>query len=163
MRWNLCVACLNCEGNLWYRLDTDNHAVSWLYDVVLGQEDERSRLLEQYRALSTDAEKYQVTAAQLEGDKSSLRSDISNKEGQIRKLQEKVAMLDKECQQVRAGEWRYIWVLQWYISHIAETRHLLLGWQALLYGFVKYMSIYYENIIYLLRWASEHMYTKSTK
>ena len=57
-------------------------------------------MLEQYCTLSSQAEKSQATNTQLEAERASLRSDVANKDVNNRKLQEKVDMLDRECQQV---------------------------------------------------------------
>ena len=57
-------------------------------------------MLEQYRTVSSQAEKSQATNTQLEAERASLRSDVANKDVHNRKLQEKVDMLDRECQQV---------------------------------------------------------------
>lgn len=57
-------------------------------------------MMEQYRSLTVEAERFEQTAAKLESDRSVLRSDISNKEAQIRKLHDKVNLLEKECHQV---------------------------------------------------------------
>ena len=50
--------------------------------------------------MSSQAEKSQATNTQLEAERASLRSDVANKDVHNRKLQEKVDMLDRECQQV---------------------------------------------------------------
>ena len=50
--------------------------------------------------MSLQAEKSQATNTQLEAERASLRSDVANKDVHNRKLQEKVDMLDRECQQV---------------------------------------------------------------
>ena len=50
--------------------------------------------------MSSQAEKTQATNTQLEAERASLRSDVANKDVHNRKLQEKVDMLDRECQQV---------------------------------------------------------------
>ena len=64
------------------------------------QETERSDLLEQYRTLSVEAEKYETTSHQLESEGSNLRLEIMTKESDIRRLREKIDAMEREIQQV---------------------------------------------------------------
>ena len=65
------------------------------------QEGERSDLLEQYRSLSMEAERYETQAHQLESEGSNLRLEVMTKDSEIRRLLERIDSMDRQIQQVR--------------------------------------------------------------
>lgn len=67
---------------------------------VFFQEEDRTQLLEQYRALSLEAERYETQTNQLEAETQTMRRDLHTKDVNIRRLQESLDLLDKELQQV---------------------------------------------------------------
>lgn len=64
------------------------------------QEKERSDLLDQYRALSSEAEQYQTATHQLESEGSNMRLEIMTKDSELRRLRDKVDNYEREIQEV---------------------------------------------------------------
>lgn len=64
------------------------------------QEEERSDLLEQYRALSAEAEHFQTTSHQLESEGSNMRLELITKDSELHRNKDKVDNLEREIQEV---------------------------------------------------------------
>ena len=65
------------------------------------QEQERTDLLEQYRSLTLEAERYETQTHQLESEGSNMRLELMTRDSEIRRLREKVDTMDRQIQQVR--------------------------------------------------------------
>lgn len=76
------------------------HSVFNKFSCNFPKEDERTQLLEQYRLLSLEAERFTAQTSQLETESHSMRRDLQTKEHQIRRLQEQVEVIERELQQV---------------------------------------------------------------
>ena len=57
-------------------------------------------MLEQYRALSLNAERYETQTHQLESEGSNLRLELMTKDSEVRRLREKMEGLEKEIEEV---------------------------------------------------------------
>ncbi|XP_052276552.1 centrosomal protein of 135 kDa-like isoform X1 [Dreissena polymorpha] len=68
-------------------------------DVLSGKEKERSDLLDQYRALSSEAEQYQTATHQLESEGSNMRLELMTKDSELRRLRDKVDNYEREIQE----------------------------------------------------------------
>ncbi|XP_076070631.1 centrosomal protein of 135 kDa-like isoform X3 [Mytilus galloprovincialis] len=68
-------------------------------DLLNRKESERSDLLEQYRALSVEAEQYQTSSHQLESEGSNLRLELMTKDSEIRRNRDKIDNLEREIQE----------------------------------------------------------------
>lgn len=68
--------------------------------TCLLQEKERSDLLDQYRALTSEAEQYQTATHQLESEGSNMRLEIMTKDSELRRLRDKVDNYEREIQEV---------------------------------------------------------------
>ncbi|KAL4230126.1 hypothetical protein ACF0H5_010511 [Mactra antiquata] len=68
-------------------------------DVLAAKEKERSDLLDQYRALSSEAEQYQTATHQLESEGSNMRLELMTKDSENRRLRDKVDNYEKEIQE----------------------------------------------------------------
>lgn len=64
------------------------------------QENERTDLLDQYRALSAEAEQYQTSTHQLESEGSNLRLELMTKDSELRRARDKLDNLEREIQEV---------------------------------------------------------------
>ena len=64
------------------------------------QEQERSDLLEQYRALSLDAERFETQTHQLESEMSNLRLELMTKDSEVRRYREKIDAQEREIKDV---------------------------------------------------------------
>lgn len=64
------------------------------------QEQERSDLLEQYRHLSLEAERFETQANQLESEGSNLRLELMTLDSENHHLKERVQGLEREIQEV---------------------------------------------------------------
>ena len=67
---------------------------------VCRQEQERSDLLEQYRHLSLEAERFETQANQLESEGSNLRLELMTLDSENHHLKERVQGLEREIQEV---------------------------------------------------------------
>ena len=65
------------------------------------QEAERSDLLEQYRQLSTDLERFETHSHQLESEGSTLKLELMTKDSELKRLRERVDGMDREIREVR--------------------------------------------------------------
>ena len=66
------------------------------------QEAERSDLLEQYRQLSADLERFETHSHQLESQGSTLKLEMMTKDSEIKRLRERIESLEREIREVRA-------------------------------------------------------------
>lgn len=57
-------------------------------------------MLDQYRALSVEAEQYQTSTHQLESEGSNLRLELMTKDSELRRNRDKNENLEKEIQEV---------------------------------------------------------------
>ena len=73
------------------------------------QETERSDLLEQYRSLSLEAERFETATHQLESEGSNLRLEMMTRDSEIRRLADKVDMLERDIQEVGVVCRTWIW------------------------------------------------------
>lgn len=76
-------------------------------DLLSRKESERSDLLEQYRALSVEAEQYQTSSHQLESEGSNLRLELMTKDSEIRRNRDKIDNLEREIQEHLNGQQAY--------------------------------------------------------
>ena len=76
-----------------------SHCVSQC-SVLLSQEKERSDLLDQYRALTSEAEQYQTANHQLESEGSNMRLEIMTKDSEMRRLRDKLDNCERDIQEV---------------------------------------------------------------
>lgn len=77
-------------------------SLSLLYKLLLVlQENERTDLLDQYRALSAEAEQYQTSTHQLESEGSNLRLELMTKDSELRRARDKLDNLEREIQEVK--------------------------------------------------------------
>ncbi|XP_052794849.1 centrosomal protein of 135 kDa-like isoform X3 [Mya arenaria] len=76
-------------------------------DTLASKEKERSDLLDQYRALSSEAEQYQTATHQLESDGSNMRLEIMTKDSELRRLRDKVDNQEREIQEHLNAEQAY--------------------------------------------------------
>ncbi|XP_052078400.1 testis-specific gene 10 protein-like isoform X3 [Mytilus californianus] len=76
-------------------------------DLLSRKESERSDLLEQYRALSMEAEQYQTSSHQLESEGSNLRLELMTKDSEIRRNRDKIDNLEREIQEHLNGQQAY--------------------------------------------------------
>ncbi|XP_060554869.1 centrosomal protein of 135 kDa-like isoform X4 [Ruditapes philippinarum] len=76
-------------------------------DVLASKEKERSDLLDQYRALSSEAEQYQTATHQLESEGSNMRLEIMTKDSELRRLKDKVDNYEREIQEHLNAEQAY--------------------------------------------------------
>ncbi|XP_064637968.1 testis-specific gene 10 protein-like isoform X2 [Lineus longissimus] len=67
-------------------------------DLLSEKEQERTDLLDQYRALSLEADKYQTQTHQLESEGSNLKLELMTKDSEVRRLRDKMDGLDKDLQ-----------------------------------------------------------------
>ena len=65
------------------------------------QEEDRTRLLEQYRTLSLEAERYTAQTNQLETETHNMRRDLQVKEQHIKRIQEQLELTERELQQTQ--------------------------------------------------------------
>ena len=72
--------------------------ISYLY--ISTQEEERTQLLEQYRTLTLEAERYNVQTSQLESESHNMRRELQSKDQNLRRLQQQIESTDRELQQV---------------------------------------------------------------
>ncbi|PAA88260.1 hypothetical protein BOX15_Mlig021784g1 [Macrostomum lignano] len=70
-------------------------------ELLSQKERERSDLLEQYRLLTAESDKYQAEAHQLESDASSLRLELSAKDADCKRLREKLEQAESDLQDNR--------------------------------------------------------------
>ena len=63
------------------------------------QESERSDLLEQYRLLSVEAERYETHTHQLESEGSTLRLEMMTRDSEMKRLRERIDALENEIRQ----------------------------------------------------------------
>ncbi|XP_013391946.1 centrosomal protein of 135 kDa [Lingula anatina] len=63
------------------------------------QEDERGDLLNQYRVLSREAERYETQTHQLESEGSNLRLELMSRDSEVRRLRDKVELMEREIQE----------------------------------------------------------------
>ena len=68
--------------------------------ICIFQEHERSDLLNQYRTLSVEAERYETATHQLESEGSNLRLELMTRDNEIRRQREKLEAYDREIQDV---------------------------------------------------------------
>jgi len=68
--------------------------------VSCHQEKERGDLLDQYRALSSEAEQFQTATHQLESEGSNMRLEIMTKDSELRRLRDKVDNQEREINEV---------------------------------------------------------------
>ena len=64
------------------------------------QEQERTDVLNQYRALSQEAERYETQSHHLESESSNMRLELLTKDSEMRRLREKIDSLDRQLQEV---------------------------------------------------------------
>ena len=64
------------------------------------QERERADILEQYRSLSQTAEKFETQAHHLESEGSNLKLELRTRDGEVRRLKEKVESLERQLEEV---------------------------------------------------------------
>ncbi|XP_053399484.1 centrosomal protein of 135 kDa-like isoform X2 [Mercenaria mercenaria] len=76
-------------------------------DVLASKEKERSDLLDQYRALSSEAEQYQTATHQLESEGSNMRLEIMTKDSELRRLRDKVDNYEREIQEHLSAQQAY--------------------------------------------------------
>lgn len=81
---------------MWYSM------LSMVLPTAIGvlQENERTDLLDQYRALSAEAEQYQTSTHQLESEGSNLRLELMTKDSELRRARDKLDNLEREIQEV---------------------------------------------------------------
>lgn len=71
------------------------------------QEAERGDLLEQYRTLTVEAERFETQTHQLESEGSSLRLELMTRDSELRRAQDKIGMLEREVQEHLTAERSY--------------------------------------------------------
>jgi len=57
-------------------------------------------ILDQYRSLSQTAEKYETQAHQLESEGSNLKLELRSRDGELRRMREKVESLERQIEEV---------------------------------------------------------------
>ena len=67
---------------------------------LFSQEQERSDLLDQYRAVTSEAEQYQTATHQLESESSNMRLEIMTKDSELRRIRDKLDNCDREISEV---------------------------------------------------------------
>ena len=67
---------------------------------TFSQEQERSDLLDQYRAVTSEAEQYQTATQQLESESSNMRLEIMTKDSELRRIRDKLDNCDREINEV---------------------------------------------------------------
>ena len=60
--------------------------------------------MDQYRALSSEAEQYQTATHQLESESSNMRLEIMTKDSELRRHRDRVDNCEREIQEVRMVE-----------------------------------------------------------
>ena len=73
-------------------------------ELLAAKESERSEILEQYRALSSDADRYQAALQMLENETSSMKMQLLTKETDLRRVREQLEQLEVELTDVRFHE-----------------------------------------------------------
>ena len=69
-------------------------------ELLAAKESERSEILEQYRALSSDADRYQAASQLLENETSSMKMQLLTKETDLRRVKEQLEQLEVELTDV---------------------------------------------------------------
>ena len=64
------------------------------------QERERADILEQYRSLSQIAEKFETQTHHLESEGSNLKLELRSRDGEVRRLREKIESLERQIEDV---------------------------------------------------------------
>lgn len=69
-------------------------------ELLAAKESERSEILEQYRALSSDADRYQAVSQQLESETSAMKMQLLTKESDLRRVREQLEQLQVDLSEV---------------------------------------------------------------
>ncbi|KAK2148603.1 hypothetical protein LSH36_489g00052 [Paralvinella palmiformis] len=68
-------------------------------ELLSAKEQERTDLLDQYRSLTLEAERYETQTHQLESEGSNMRLELMTRDSEIRRLREKIDSMDRQIQQ----------------------------------------------------------------
>ena len=71
------------------------------------QDLERNDILEQYRSLSLEAEKFETRSHQLESEGSNLRLELMTRENESRRLRERIDLLERDIKEVSSGNLKF--------------------------------------------------------
>ena len=103
--------------DLQFAIDEKEHLKEQVQDYILkvnnaeeilrAKDQERSDLLEQYRTLSQEAERYETHNHQLESEGSNLRLELMTKEGEIRRLQEQLGGTERDNESHKHNQQEY--------------------------------------------------------
>lgn len=74
---------------------------SFSYFWYDSQERERADILDQYRALSHEAERYETQTHHLESEGSNLKLELLSKDSEVRRNRDKLDQAEREIQEVR--------------------------------------------------------------
>ena len=87
-----------------YKQQVQSYAleVKRIQDSLAGKEGERTNLLEQYRLLSLEADRFQSQSHQAESEASNYKLQLKTREADVRSLKEKVEQLVVQLEEVRS-------------------------------------------------------------